>query len=100
MFRGENIFPKNMISRGPVYIIYVKTDSTVKNREYAFAKTFESIFDEDTFFNSTVCGTSLAVGTPILGTPADYLDSSKFTRVTEEKNPCWAESKVRIHIIS
>ena len=52
MLRGENIFPKNMISRGPVYIIYVKTDSTVKNREYAFAKTFESVFDEDTFFNS------------------------------------------------
>ena len=52
MFRGENIFPKNMISRGPVYIIYVKTDSTVKNREDAFAKTFESVFDENTFFNS------------------------------------------------
>ena len=52
MLRGENIFPKNMISRGPVYIIYVKTDSTVKNREYAFAKTFESVFDKDTFFNS------------------------------------------------
>ena len=52
MLRGENIFPKNMISRGPVYIIYVKTDSTVKNREDAFAKTFESVFDENTFFNS------------------------------------------------
>ena len=52
MLRGENIFPKNMISRGPVYIIYAKTDSTVKNREYAFTKTFESVFDEDTFFNS------------------------------------------------
>jgi len=52
MLRGENIFPKNMISRGPVYIIYVKADSTVKNREYAFVKTFESVFDEDTFFNS------------------------------------------------
>ena len=52
MLRGENIFPKNMISRGPVYIIYAKTDSTVKNREYAFAKTFESVFDKDTFFNS------------------------------------------------
>ena len=56
MLRGENIFPKNMISRGPVYIIYVKTDSTVKNREYAFAKTFESVFDEDTFFNSCLQG--------------------------------------------
>ena len=33
-------------------MIYAKTDSTVKNREYAFAKTFESVFDEDTFFNS------------------------------------------------
>ena len=52
MLRGENIFPKNMISREPMYIIYMKTDSTVKNREYAFAKTFESVFDEDTFFNS------------------------------------------------
>ena len=41
-----------MISRGPVYIIYAKTDPTVKNREYAFVKTFESVFDEDTFFNS------------------------------------------------
>ena len=56
MLRGENIFPKNMISRGPVYIIYVKTDSTVKNREYAFSKTFESVFDEDTFFNSCLQG--------------------------------------------
>ena len=52
MLRGENIFPKNMISRGPVYIIYAKTDSTVKNREYAFTETFESVFEEDTFFNS------------------------------------------------
>ena len=59
MLRGENIFPKNMISRGPVYIIYVKTDSTVKNREYAFAKTFESVFDEDTFFNSCLLGKTL-----------------------------------------
>ena len=58
MLRGENIFPKNMISRGPVYIIYAKTDSTVKNREYAFAKTFESVFDEDTFFNSCLLCTS------------------------------------------
>ena len=33
-------------------MIYAKTDSTVKNREYAFTKTFESVFDEDTFFNS------------------------------------------------
>ena len=57
MLRGENIFPKNMISRGPVYIIYVKADSTVKNREYAFVKTFESVFDEDTFFNSCLLAT-------------------------------------------
>ena len=49
---GENIFPKNMISPEQMNMIYVKTDSTVKNREYAFTKTFESVFDEDTFFNS------------------------------------------------
>ena len=60
MLRGENIFPKNMISRGPVYIIYLKTDSTVKNREYALARTFESVFDEDTFFNSCLQNTSLS----------------------------------------
>ena len=33
-------------------MIYAKTDSTVKNREYAFTETFESVFEEDTFFNS------------------------------------------------
>ena len=52
MLRGENIFPKNMISQVPANMIYAKTDSTVKNREYDFTKTFESVFDEDTFFNS------------------------------------------------
>ena len=41
-----------MISREPVNMIYAKTNSTVKNREYAFTKTFESDFYEDTFFNS------------------------------------------------
>ena len=60
MLREENIFSKNMISRGPVYMIYTKTDSTVKNREYAFAKTFESVFDEDTFFNSCLLLASAA----------------------------------------
>ena len=49
---GEDIFPKNMISPEQMNMIYTKTDSTVKNREYALAKTFESVFDEDTFFNS------------------------------------------------
>ena len=41
-----------MISRQRVNMIYAKTDSTVKNREYAFTETFESVFEEDTFFNS------------------------------------------------
>ena len=54
----KHIIPKNMISWGPVYIIYAKTDLTVKNREYAFVKTFESVFDEDTFFNSCLLATT------------------------------------------
>ena len=41
-----------MISPEQMNMIYVKTDSPVKNREYAFTKTFEFVFDEDTFFNS------------------------------------------------
>ena len=45
-----------MIPREPVNMIYAKTNSTVKNREYAFTKTFESVFDEDTFFNSCLLG--------------------------------------------
>ena len=59
---GENIFPKNMFSRVTVNMIYAKTDSTVKNREYAFTKTFESVFDRDTFFNSCLLAASVCRG--------------------------------------
>ena len=55
-----------MTSRVPVNMIYAKTDSTVKNREYAFTKTFESVFDEDTFFNSCLQYTLLS---PLLSNP-------------------------------
>ena len=53
-----------MISREPVNMIYAKTDSTVKNREYAFTKTFESVFNEDIFFNSCLQASLLTV-TPV-----------------------------------
>ena len=49
--------------------------------------------------HSTVRGTSVAVPDTVRGNESDYLDTSKFTRATEEKNPCWEESKVRISLI-
>ena len=55
-----------MISRKKVNMIYAKTDSTVKNREYAFTKTFESVFDEDIFFNSYLMLPSQTVVTLLL----------------------------------
>ena len=49
--------------------------------------------------HNTVRGTSIAVPDTVRGNESDYLDTSKFTRATEEKNPCWEESKVRIALI-
>ena len=49
--------------------------------------------------HNTVRGTSIAVPDTVRGNESDYLDTSKFTRATEEKNPCWEESKISMRCL-